>query len=77
MILIKKIDVEKHFAARRAARLGRMGPASQFGAAGTKSAAKKKSVPCLGRYSPFGNNLLRAYPLPRLRSRPILVETDC
>jgi hypothetical protein len=32
MSLIKKIDVEKHFAARRAMRLGRSGPLSQAGA---------------------------------------------
>ncbi len=45
MSLIKKIDVEKHFAARRAMRLGRKQPLSQLGAAGTESAARKKSVP--------------------------------
>lgn len=33
MTLIKKIDVEKHFAARRAMRLGRAGPLSQPGSA--------------------------------------------
>jgi hypothetical protein len=32
MSLIKKIDVDKHFAARRAARLGRTGPLSQSSA---------------------------------------------
>jgi hypothetical protein len=32
MSLIKKIDVDKHFAARRAMRLGRSGPLSQAGA---------------------------------------------
>ncbi len=32
MGLIKKIDVEKHFAERRAMRLGRTGPLSQAGA---------------------------------------------
>jgi hypothetical protein len=32
MGLIKKIDVDKHFAARRAMRLGRSGPLSQAGA---------------------------------------------
>ena len=31
MSLIKKIDVEKHFAARRAMRLGRTGPLSDTG----------------------------------------------
>jgi hypothetical protein len=32
MSLIKKVDVDKHFAARRAMRLGRSGPLSQAGA---------------------------------------------
>jgi len=36
MSLIKKIDVEKHFAARRAMRLGRVRPASQPHATGIK-----------------------------------------
>jgi len=45
MVLIKKIDVERHFAARRAMRLGRMQPLSQLGTAGTKSAAKSNRVP--------------------------------
>jgi hypothetical protein len=31
MSLIKKIDVDKHFAARRAMRLGRTGPLSETG----------------------------------------------
>lgn len=31
MSLIKKIDVDKHFAARRAMRLGRTGPLSESG----------------------------------------------
>ena len=44
MALIKKIDVERYFAARRAMRLGRLGMVSQPGLAGIKSAAKKKSV---------------------------------
>ncbi len=45
MSLIKKIDVEKHFAARRAMRLGRTGPASQPGAARIKSAARRNVIP--------------------------------
>jgi hypothetical protein len=45
MSLIKKIDVEKHFAERRAVWLGRMLPLGRLGAIGTKSAAKRKSVP--------------------------------
>jgi hypothetical protein len=38
MALIKKIDVEKHFAARRAMRLGRMWPVSQPQTAGSEVA---------------------------------------
>jgi hypothetical protein len=34
MALIKKIDVEKYFAARRATKLGRLGMVSQPGLAG-------------------------------------------
>jgi len=45
MSLIKKIDVEKHFAERRATRLGRMQPLGQPGAARMKLAAKAKSAP--------------------------------
>ena len=44
MSLIKKIDVEKHFADRRARRLGRMQPFSQPRAAVVKPAAKSKRV---------------------------------
>jgi hypothetical protein len=40
MGLIKKVDVEKHFAARRAMMLGRMEALGQLGGAGTKSAIK-------------------------------------
>jgi hypothetical protein len=45
MSLIKKVDVEEHFAARRAMRLGRIGPVSQPAAARVEPAAKRKSVP--------------------------------
>lgn len=44
MSLIKKIDVEAHFAARRAMRLGRTAPMSKLGANWIKSAAKSKKV---------------------------------
>ena len=44
MALIKKIDVEEYFAARRAMRLGRIGLLSKSSAAGTGPVAKK-SVP--------------------------------
>jgi hypothetical protein len=43
MGLIKKIDVDKHFAARRAMRLGRTGPLSQVGAH-VEPSAKAKSA---------------------------------
>ena len=45
MTLIKKIDVEKHFAARRAMRLGRTQAPSRLGVAGIKSTAKRNRVP--------------------------------
>jgi hypothetical protein len=42
MSLIKKIDVEKHFAARRAMRLGKTGLLGQFGAQTKATAGAKK-----------------------------------
>jgi hypothetical protein len=46
MGLIKKIDVEKHLAARRAMRLGRTGPLSQANArTAPVTAAKDASAP--------------------------------
>ena len=53
MALIKRIDVEKYFAARRAMRLGRSGMVSQPGLAGIKSAAKKKSIPASAEALPL------------------------
>jgi len=44
MSLIKKINVEEHFAARRRMRLGKTGPLSQFSAR-MKAAAAAKKVP--------------------------------
>ena len=44
MTLIKKIDVEKHFAARRAMRLGTTGPLSRPGAR-IKPAPKATNAP--------------------------------
>ena len=44
MSLIKKVDVEKHFAARRAMRLGRTGPLSR-GSAQMAAATTAKSAP--------------------------------
>jgi hypothetical protein len=43
MSLIKKIDVEKHFAARRATRLGRTGPLSRASARMAPAAAVKNA----------------------------------
>jgi hypothetical protein len=45
MSLIKKIDVEKHFAARRAMRRGTIGPLGLPGAARIKPAAPQKKAP--------------------------------
>ena len=45
MGLIKKIDVEAHFAARRAMRLGGSGPMSRLGANWIKAGVKSKKVP--------------------------------
>jgi len=45
MSLIKKVDVERYFAERRAMRLGRTLPLGQRGAAGVKSSAKREKVP--------------------------------
>lgn len=45
MSLIKKIDVENHFAARRAMRLGRVGLMSQSAAAVTGQVGKPPKVP--------------------------------
>jgi hypothetical protein len=46
MSLIKKVDVEKHFAARRAMRLGRTGPLSGPGAR-MKPAPNADNAPAL------------------------------
>ena len=62
MSLIKKVDVEKHFAARRAMRLGRMQPLGQLGAAGIKSATKRKRVP-----APAGSSHLGTFFSQRIR----------
>jgi hypothetical protein len=45
MALIKKIDVDKYFAARRAMRLGRIGLLRQPDAAGTEPAGKATKAP--------------------------------
>jgi hypothetical protein len=56
MGLIKKIDVEKHFAARRAMRLGRMQSPSQPGTARINPAAKRKSVPVSAEDATLGHS---------------------
>ena len=58
MSLIKKVDVEKHFAARRAIRLGRMQPLGQLGVAGIKSTAKKDRVPVSAQTLTLGHSSL-------------------
>ena len=45
MALIKKIDVDKYFAERRAMRLRRLGLGSQPAAAQTEPGAKRERVP--------------------------------
>jgi hypothetical protein len=45
MGLIKKIDVDNYFAAKRARRLGKTGLLSPSAAPGTKPAGKPKSAP--------------------------------
>jgi hypothetical protein len=44
MGLIKKVDVEKHLAARRAMRLGRTGPLGQFSARSAPAAEAKSAA---------------------------------
>jgi hypothetical protein len=56
MALIKKIDVEKYFAARRAVMLGRLRMVSQPSVAGIKSAAKKPNVPASAEALPLENS---------------------
>ncbi len=53
MALIKKIDVEKYFADRRALRRGRIGPASQPHAAPIKPTERASNVPrAVGNLTP-------------------------
>jgi hypothetical protein len=54
--LIKKIDVEKYFAERRAIRLGRMLPLGQLGTTWIKSAAKKNKVAAAAEALPLGQS---------------------
>ncbi len=70
MGLIKKIDVEKHFAARRAMRLGRTGPVSPLGTAGIKSPAERKKVPA------SAEALTTGHPSPSVSSDSITIPPD-
>lgn len=70
MSLIKKIDVEKHLAARRAMRLGRVQPLSQPGAAGIKLAANRKSVPAIVEDVTLGHSS------PSISSASIPITSD-
>ncbi len=56
MSLIKKVDVEKHFAARRAMRLGRTVPVSQPASAGIRSSAKGNTVPASAEVLAVGHS---------------------
>jgi hypothetical protein len=70
MALIKKIDVEKYFAARRAMRLGRIGILRQPVAAGTEPAGKATKAPRL-----IGNRTLGA-PSSSASSASIPIMSD-
>jgi hypothetical protein len=61
--LIKKIDVENHFAARRAMRLGRTGPLSQYGAR-MKPAARAKNAPASVKNDAMGYSSMNASAAP-------------
>ena len=77
MALIKKIDVDEYFAARRAMRLGRLGMVSRPGVAGIKSAAKKKSVLAYCRSSHLGRFSSERILRVDSNHRPILAGTGC
>lgn len=63
MSLIKKIDVEKHFAARRAMRLGRIGLLSQQGAR-TDPAITAKRAPAPVKNDAMGYSSMNASAAP-------------
>jgi hypothetical protein len=71
MGLIKKIDVDKHFAAWRAMRLGRTGPLSQVGsrrepAAMAKNAPASIAVDAVEHSSPTESERARGSTPPRI-----------
>ena len=70
MALIKKIDVENHFAARRAMKLGRIGYLSQPAAAVTDQAGKPTNIPRVIA------NLTPETSSPRVSSAPIPITSD-
>jgi hypothetical protein len=70
MALIKKIDVDKYFAAKRAMRSGRLGMVSQHGVAEIKPAAKKQSVPASVKALPLET------PSPGISSASIPIVFD-
>ena len=72
MALIKKIDVEVYFAAKRAMRLGRIGRMSQPVAAGTEPAAKRKRVPVSTEAPTLGNSS----PSVSSASIPLMSDSD-
>ncbi len=65
MTLIKKIDVERHFAARRAMRLGRIRPLSQPGAARNAPAAAAKDT------AAFREDFTQEHSSPEVSAAPI------
>jgi len=69
MALIKKIDVDKYFAERRAMRLGRIGLMSQPVVAGTEPAAKKRIVPA------SAESLALEQTSPNIASTPIMCDS--
>src|SRR5581483_804425 len=74
--LVKKIDVEKYFAAKRTKRLDRTGPLSRVDIRMEPTATARSTLRPLGKMTPW-NTLLQTSPLPRFRSHPILVVIDC
>ena len=70
MALIKKIDVEKYFAAKRAMRLGRLGFSGHPVVTGTEPAAKRKRVPASTEAPTLGHSS------PSVSSASIPITTD-
>ena len=77
MALIKKIDVEEYFAARRAMRLGRKLRVSQPDATPIKPAGAAAELTEAPFQIPPGNNLLRALPPLRFQLCTIPARAPC